>query len=268
MTFYGKSDVGAVRQNNQDSFSIIEMSDSVKLCIVCDGMGGAKSGNVASECAIEAFIKYFRKKMSSKIDGDGNADISNGEAKRILEGGVKAANTAVYKMSKSDSVYEGMGTTLVAGLFTKNCAYIANVGDSRLYMIKGSEMTQITHDHSYVQYLVDSGALTEEEAKNHPYKNRITNAVGIKNDTDADIFMVDIQSDESCWFLLCSDGLSGMLDDEELLEIITAPSECENELTEKTELLINKANEAGGRDNITAILGKYTVSEEIGNGSI
>ena len=168
----------------------------------------------------------------------------------------------MYRLSQSSADYQGMGTTLVAALFCGETAYVINVGDSRLYLISDNTITQITHDHSYVQHLVDNGSITQEDARSHPFRNRITRAIGTKNELETDIFSVELENIEICYLLLCTDGLSGVLMPEDIYEIVSSDididiiTDVETELSDKTERLINAANNAGGPDNITAVLVK------------
>ncbi len=265
--FYGRSDIGKVRAANQDSYIISRICDNAALCVVCDGMGGARSGNVASECAAAVFAEKVRKYAAPLVGSDGIMTLESDDACVILDDAAHDANLAVYKKSQTSSAFRGMGTTLVAALLCSDLAYVINVGDSRLYLISDNTITQITHDHSYVQHLIDSGSLSVEDARNHPYRNRITRAVGISADLEADIYSVDLSGLDSCYLLLCSDGLSGQLLPEDIYEIISSESETSDipdtdaELSEKTARLIEAANDAGGPDNITALLVKYTNSE-------
>ena len=263
MNFFGKSDTGKQRAANQDSFAVRHICKNATLCVVCDGMGGAKSGNIASECAIEAFVAGVIKYAEPKINGDGMLKITSDEACIILDDAAGDANRAVYEKSQSSPDFEGMGTTLVAALLCDDIAYVINIGDSRLYLVSDNAITQITHDHSYVQHLVDSGTLTVEEARNHPFRNRITRAVGIQEELDCDIFSVELGTLDICYLLLCSDGLSGQLMPEDIYAIVSSDLDIDviidtqTELADKTDRLIEAANDAGGPDNITAVLVKY-----------
>lgn len=259
--FYGRSDIGKVRSANQDSYIVGRLCDNAALCVVCDGMGGAKSGNVASECAAVVFAEKVKKYAAQRIAPDGIMELDSDDACVILDDAAHDANSAVYKKSQTSSAFRGMGTTLVAALICDDVAYVINVGDSRLYLISDNTITQITHDHSYVQHLIDSGSLTVEDARTHPYRNRITRAVGVGSDLEADIYSVDLSSLDCCYLLLCSDGLSGQLLPEDIYGIITDEAfegDTEKELAEKTSRLIDAANAQGGPDNITALLVKCT----------
>lgn len=262
MNFYGQSDTGKMRSMNQDCFRIAHLCKNTSLCVVCDGMGGAKSGNVASECAIEVFVKQVTKYVHAKAGKDGILELTGDDACVILDDAARDANREVYRLSQSSADYQGMGTTLVAALFCGETAYVINVGDSRLYLISDNTITQITHDHSYVQHLVDNGSITQEDARSHPFRNRITRAIGTKNELETDIFSVELENIEICYLLLCTDGLSGVLMPEDIYEIVSSDididiiTDVETELSDKTERLINAANNAGGPDNITAVLVK------------
>lgn len=227
-------------------------------------MGGANSGNVASEYASEIFVEKVKKYSASKINSQGIMSLDSDDACVILDNAVHDANSAVYKKSQSAPIYNGMGTTLVAALFCDDIVYVINVGDSRLYLISDNQITQITHDHSYVQHLVDIGSLSQEDARTHPFRNRITRAVGIKNSLETDIYSVDLSSLTLGYLLLCSDGLSGQLLTEDIYSIISSDIDIDvvtdvgGELSDKVDRLIESANAAGGPDNITAVLVKYT----------
>lgn len=263
MNFFGKSDTGKQRAANQDSYAICPICKNATLCVVCDGMGGAKSGNVASECAIEVFTQSVIKYASAKTAEDGILKLTSDEACIILDDAAQDANRAVYEKSQSSPDFEGMGTTLVAALFCDDIAYVINIGDSRLYLVSDNAISQITHDHSYVQHLIDSGTLTVEDARNHPFRNRITRAVGIQDSLDCDIFSVELSTLDVCYLLLCSDGLSGQLMPEDIYAIVSSDLDIDviidtgTELSDKTDRLIEAANDAGGPDNITAVLVKY-----------
>ena len=263
MNFFGKSDVGIMRTANQDCYEIRGVCKNATLAAVCDGMGGAKSGNVASEYALEVFCERVLKYCEAKISAEGILKLSSDEACVILDDAVHDANKAVYKKAQSSPDYYGMGTTLVAALFCDDVAFVVNVGDSRLYLISDNTVSQITHDHSYVQHLIDSGSLSPEDARNHPYRNRITRAVGIKNEIEVDIFSVELAGLDVCYMLLCTDGLSGQVLPEDIYSIISSDldidvvTDVEAELSDKTDRLIKAANDAGGPDNITAVLVKY-----------
>lgn len=250
MTYYGRTDTGIVRSENQDAYGLEKIKlkcngETLLLAVVCDGMGGANAGKLASECALDSFIQY----VSRQIEAFGE-DISRPENipfEKILRDGVKITNKAVFSKAVEKEEYKGMGTTLVAVLCAGNVLYTVNVGDSRMYALSSGELCQITHDHSYVQSLVDNGSISAEEAKHHPEKNVILRAIGVTANIEPDIFIGEELPDA---VLLCSDGLSNMVSDADMCEILS----CGESAEEITDKLICSANNAGGTDNITAIV--------------
>lgn len=256
MIYCGKTNIGKVRATNQDSFAIKQYADDILLAVVCDGMGGVRGGNIASETAIELFMKSFEN--NSVIDLSNCAEIDSTQATAALAHAVFDANEAVYSKAMAQSELSGMGTTLVGALIIKNKLYVANIGDSRLYIDSGKKLIQISEDHSYVQFLIDVGDITPEEAKVHPYRNRITRAIGIQPEIDCDYFTVDLEKYPNYKILLCSDGLCGQVDNLVMHKIINKPltrkETAENKLESTVDRLIEEALESGGPDNITAIL--------------
>ena len=371
MIFYGLSDVGLHRQNNQDSFGYLKIAENAEIFVVCDGMGGANGGNIASEMAARVFTEYlgnalgqfvspdtgmldlpedtdalgplaettefFGIKSGANTDGDAESDNTSdkteaadavgsddaasdaaldgdsdsetahdseesdgdiaaetGDAEtdtsdetdggetgddnvtefspeqplpRVIESlladAVSAANDAVYERASKEKKLRGMGTTVVAALTVDNRLYIASVGDSRIYLFCGGDMVQLTRDHSYVQYLIDMGQITPEEALTNPYRNVITRAVGNEKTVETDTSSMTL-TEVPTYILLCSDGLTGYVDADDIRDIVwgygsdaVGEDDAEEELRVKTEQLINRANEGGGGDNITALLIKY-----------
>ncbi len=243
MIFCGKSDVGKRRANNQDNFNITVLNDGAVLLTVCDGMGGAKGGNVASQIACSVYTEYVQKSYIS----DAQQVIS------LLRSAVAAANTAVYEAAMADEALKGMGTTLVSALVTSDGhLYAINVGDSRLYVLSDGVIQQVTRDHSYVQYLVDMGQITIKEAQNASIRNIIIRSVGNEPETNPDIFTMELEPHS--YLLLCSDGLTNCVTNEVLAQTVSA--ETDNDLDACAERLITLANDGGGIDNITVILGK------------
>lgn len=252
MIYFGKTDIGKKRQGNQDNFGIYPLADNAVLCIVCDGMGGAAGGKEASALALDAFSQSI-KEVCSPHSKDGEIDFSSINIKLMLENAAEAANAKVFSAAKEDKDLDGMGTTLVALLVLDGGkrAFSVNVGDSRMYQIDKTGIKQLTHDHSYVQFLVDMGKLTPEEARNSTNRNIITRAIGTDTKTDADISSIDLSNAESgLSFLLCSDGLTNMVSDTEIESVIKKEKTPEK----KVESLIEKANRNGGQDNITAVI--------------
>ena len=237
----GITDIGQKRKSNQDCFRICA-TKRYTAAVVCDGMGGAKGGSTASRTAAAAFMKSVRSSLSS-LDRERS---TTGDIDRILVNALNLANTAVYEKAGTSDSYEGMGTTLVAALCMEGKAFVVNTGDSRLYAAKDGEIRQVTKDHSFVQFLVDSGVINESEAANHPQKNIILKVVGVSESTECDVFNVP----EFDYLLLCSDGLSNVISKEEMLDVLYDGLDCSTKLN----ILINTANERGGADNITAVI--------------
>lgn len=259
MYFHGKTDIGKLRQTNQDNFLTMRVCDNVTLFVLCDGMGGTNGGNIASGLAIRTFADFIEQSLSCRIDDDDVCDLEGLNLNILLNDATNAANKAVYARARENSELTNMGTTIVAALATDDEIYIANVGDSRMYKIEGKELTQLTHDHSYVQMLVDMGQLTKEEAATNPRKNILTRAVGTEPTVDADVTSIDMPKKGS-YLILCSDGLYNFISEKELIAVIRKKfkdyddDDYDAELTKKTELLIDMANAGGGGDNITIIL--------------
>ena len=240
MQSWGLTDRGCVRKQNQDAFHIEQLDKSSMLCVVCDGMGGAKSGNVASSLAVDVFVQEICRIWSSGMDWD--------RADMLLRSAVKLANFTVYDQAKQFEEFDGMGTTLVAALLRKNQVSIVNVGDSRCYGITRDGIRQLTKDHSLVQMMVDRGELSPETAKNFPGKNLITRAIGTEPTIMCDLYRQEME--KGAFLLLCSDGLSNMLDDQEILfEVVHGVNKkkcCKR--------LLDIAKMRGSPDNVTSIL--------------
>ena len=249
MFFFGKSDIGKRRSTNQDCFNITSLSDGSFLCTVCDGMGGANGGNIASEIASNVYTSYIKEHIEDESENK----------QELIFRAIVEANSAVFKKASSDEVLNGMGTTLVSALIDKNGnATIVNVGDSRMYMLYDDDLDQLTHDHSYVQMLVDMGQITKEEAATNPRRNILTRAVGTEKVIEVDITSMEIPEGD-VYFLLCSDGLYNFVSEDSMKNIMRAPLEgfdddYDAELSQKVKTLIDRANENGGGDNITIIL--------------
>ncbi|MEE0096073.1 MAG: Stp1/IreP family PP2C-type Ser/Thr phosphatase [Oscillospiraceae bacterium] len=243
MEIWGATDRGMVRKQNQDTFRWTKLNDSQFLAVVCDGMGGAKSGDVASKLASEV----FEADISQSVE----PDMDQQSIVKMLVDGVKSANRAVYEQSLVSPDFKGMGTTLVAVFLQGSAAYIINVGDSRCYYLSEGEVSQVTEDHSVVGLMVARGQISEEEARTHPNKNLITRAVGTEPDVECDCFYLGLDQGE--YLLLCSDGLSNMVSRPEMLFEIT---HGENG-TQCCQRLIDIAKNRGAPDNVTVVLMKY-----------
>ena len=239
MTVCGKTDVGLRRHENQDTFAV-EHGEKLLIAVVCDGMGGAEGGQIASSLAVEIFMKEIRALL--------RADMTAGQLRELASFCVAKANTAVYQRALQDPAYQGMGTTLVSAVAGERDAVICNIGDSRAYLIHNGEMTRITHDHSVVQTLVENGDITAEEARTHPNRNLITRALGPDETTLCDAFDVSFAHGDK--ILLCTDGLVVTATDEEICHIVCADKRAE----EKLDDLIALAKAQGAPDNVTAVL--------------
>lgn len=242
----GKTDVGIKRKNNQDSFALFA-KEGYFCAIVCDGMGGAKGGNVASALAVKTFASVIKKAFSSKNPDD----YTENEINSLLKNAVDQANYTVFSKSKTNTDLEGMGTTLVAVIVCLCGTFAVNIGDSRLYKQSENILTQVSTDHSFVQYLIEKGELTPDQAVNHPNKNIILRALGVNERVECDLYRVDNYDR----LLLCTDGLTNHVSDERIAEIISGTyTSKETSYKVRTEKLITEANEGGGLDNITAVL--------------
>lgn len=251
MQFSGKTDVGMQRSVNQDNYAIQEYASGILLAVVCDGMGGVRGGWEASSTATDSFVSSMNAFVESHLTEQHTLECTDSQIHRALRRAAFTSNKAVFLRSEEDESLHGMGTTLVAVFIVGNTLYTANVGDSRMYIIRNQKLEQITHDHSYVQYLVDTGHLTKEEARTALNRNIITRAVGTESSVDADVFVTEIEPDsENVYVLLCSDGLTNHIDGTELLEIVSSAVP----ISAKTEALVARANTNGGSDNITAVL--------------
>ena len=240
MQSWGLTDPGCVRKQNQDAFRIEQLDRGTLLCVVCDGMGGAKSGNVASPLASEVFVEEIRRNWVTGMASD-RIDL-------MLKNAVKLANFTVFDQSAQFEEFAGMGTTLVAALVRENRATLVNVGDSRIYGIDRDGIRLLTKDHSFVQMMVDRGDLTPEEAKTYPGKNLITRAIGTEPMVMCDIYHREVSKGD--YLLLCSDGLSNVMDDQEILfEVAHGVNKqycCQR--------LLAIAKNRGAPDNVTSVL--------------
>ena len=240
MRSWGLTDPGCVRAQNQDAFQIAQLDRNSLLCVVCDGMGGAKSGNIASSLAVDVFVQEVRRfwmanSTPEKID-------------QMLQSAVKLANFTVFDQAQQFEEFDGMGTTLVAVLVRGKKVTVVNVGDSRAYLANEDGIHQITRDHSLVQMMVDRGDLTPEAAKSYPGKNYITQAVGTDSLVVCDLYHMDVAKGD--FLLLCSDGLSNVLDDQEILFEIVHGVKKQN----CCKRLLDIAKTRGAPDNVTSIL--------------
>lgn len=244
MRAYGMTDIGKKRVVNQDNIyvSTTPVGNLPNLFVVADGMGGHKAGDFASRFATDVVIESIQSNKDTHIVS-------------ILTKAVNDANTQVFKKSESAENYKGMGTTLVIATIVDNELITTNVGDSRLYLIEGDSIFQITEDHSLVAEMVRLGQIDKSEAKERPDKNIITRAIGTNDYIQADFFTNKLENND--YVLLCSDGLTNMLDDDEILAVIKSDISLED----KTSNLIDMANQKGGKDNIAVIIIEPLFSE-------
>ena len=237
MLNFAKTSIGKVRKMNQDCYYV---SKDGMINILADGMGGYTGGEIASKIATESAVKYLNEHFNQ------NLDYQKEEILDIIKKTIEYANAEVYKKSREVKDLELMGTTLEICLIYRNRIFIAHIGDSRVYRIRKGIMRKLTKDHSYVQTLVEDGTITKEEAEHHPKKNMLMKALGCEKRIDADVMVKGFLKDDI--ILICSDGLTNMVSEEEIFNVIT------NNIESATKELIEIANEKGGLDNITLII--------------
>lgn len=240
--FYGLTDIGQSRKENQDRIYLPSEEDMLQYFIVADGMGGANGGEVASTAAIEVVKDYIEQNVE-------NIDFEEYTFETLLEQAILAANKFIYHKASNDKQLKGMGTTLIVVILYRNRAYIGHVGDSRVYRIRKNIMRQLTKDHSYVQALVDQGSITREEAMNHPQKNVLLKVVGCERKLEPDILVKGFLKGDI--LLMCTDGLTNMVSTDEIYETIV---KGKGNLKNTCQQLIGMANENGGYDNASVIL--------------
>ena len=236
---YAKSDVGKVRELNEDSFYISDSLDEIQLYILADGMGGYKGGEVASKLAIQSAKNYIKSNFK-EIEKDKDSII------QLVGSSVEYANMIVYEKSKENDELNGMGTTLDVCLIYNNRVFIGHVGDSRVYRIRKEFMRKLTQDHSYVQKLVKDGTITKEEAVHHPQKNMLMKALGCNAFVEPDVMVKGFLKDDI--LIMNSDGLTNLVSQEEIFK------EAKKDIEQAPKELVNLANEKGGYDNITVIV--------------
>ena len=236
-----KTDIGKIREMNQDYVKEHKFDDETSLLIVCDGMGGAAAGNVASEVAANSIYDTFLKRY--------NTSFNDRDLETLMTSAVNGANLDVFDLAENNKEYYGMGTTVVAVFISEGYAYTIHAGDSRAYIIYPDSISRITTDHSIVQQLIESHMITEEEAKTHPKRNVITRALGVAECLETDFNITRLEKDFT--LLSCSDGLTNYVSENDIFEICNkydAPRICEE--------LINLANKNGGGDNISVAVAK------------
>ncbi|QAT51251.1 Stp1/IreP family PP2C-type Ser/Thr phosphatase [Caproiciproducens sp. NJN-50] len=236
MRIFSKSDVGLVRKSNEDACNSGILPDGAAWAVVCDGMGGANGGGVASGIAVD--------RISERILTGYSAEIGEVEIQSLISDAVLNANDAVHARAGADETLSGMGTTVVVAVVSRGVAHIVHAGDSRAYLITPDEIRQLTTDHSMVQEMVDKGDLTAQEAKKHPQKNIITRALGVDPFLQADYCEVPFSAGSR--LLICTDGLTNYLDEEQIFLLAK-----ESDADDLTARLVALAKQAGGSDNIT-----------------
>ncbi|WP_432354923.1 Stp1/IreP family PP2C-type Ser/Thr phosphatase [Sporosarcina sp. A2] len=241
MHFSVRTDIGKKRTFNEDQAAVFVLENGYVLAVIADGMGGHRSGDVASAMAVRLMGEQFNE-LGTTIPQSAETWTA------WLNSIVREVNQLIFEKAQSSSEHEGMGTTLEVAVIAEGNCYIAHVGDSRVYSVKADTITQLTKDHSYVNALLASGEITEEEAEVHPQRNWIMRAVGSEKDIEPEFYHVALNKGD--YLLLCTDGLSNKVDSEKMRELITA----DGSLDKKVNQLIDLANERGGEDNITAVL--------------
>ena len=241
MQFYSISDRGKLRENNEDCCFAKEIK-GYTLLILADGMGGHRGGEIASKKAIDVVISMLEESLSEKM--------IPGQIMLLLSDALESANREIISLTKEDASLSGMGTTCDICLVAKNTVYIAHIGDSRVYKIskKNGLISKLTKDHSLVEYMIETGTITREESVHHPQKNIILQALGTSEEINADVSHIKISSDDV--ILMCSDGLTNMIEENDIANIISSESGPEN----SAKKLVQLANEAGGTDNITVVI--------------
>lgn len=240
MDIFGKTDIGKLREDNQDNFFYSKLNDYLGFAFVCDGMGGVSGGDVASEIAIEVLCDVFSKQLKMDLDSS--------QLYELVKMAFGVANSEILAYSASNEKFFGMGTTVVGLVFLESLVYVFNVGDSRAYLFNECGLRQLTVDHSYVQTLVDDGKITVDEARVHPRKNEITRALGISSKVEFDFRAVEVK--KSDFLMLCSDGLTNSCSEIEIEQILKLKKGVKQSVCG----LIDCANSNGGNDNITVVL--------------
>lgn len=244
------SNIGKVQRHNEDR---ILGDESLRLVVLADGMGGHQAGEVASKLAVETVFAEISTQLHNQPVLNNHINRKRHYTTTLLEQAILKANSVIYKMASQQVHYQGMGTTIVAALFNDDLVSVAHVGDSRLYRLRGNDLKAITKDHSVLQELIDCGFFTQEQARNNPNRHLITRALGINENVNVDVQEYEIQSEDL--YLLCSDGLSDMLDNKDIHHILLEKKH--NSLEEISQSLVDAANERGGADNISVAVTRF-----------
>ncbi len=242
LEYFSATDTGRARNNNEDSVAVDEASH---LVVLADGMGGYNAGEVASGMATSFIKTELGRWLAEASDNASDTDV-----RRAMDICVDNANRAIFNAANSNPQYAGMGTTLVVGVFRDGRLLMGHVGDSRGYRLRGGRLAQITHDHSLLQEQIDSGLITAEQAAFSANKNLVTRAVGVEDTVLLETHLHDVMPGDL--YLLCSDGLSDMLDDESIAQLL----QSSDALPEVAAALVDAANDAGGKDNISVVLAR------------
>ncbi|MCP4409614.1 MAG: Stp1/IreP family PP2C-type Ser/Thr phosphatase [Gammaproteobacteria bacterium] len=248
----GRSDTGRVRTQNEDSLG---EDVQIGLVVLADGMGGYKGGEIASSMAVNTIVDQLRTTIPKMPPGEEDEETNYSRESLAVRESITKANENVYNAAQNQAQYHGMGTTLVMGVFYDNRITVAHIGDSRMYRFRNDQLEQITVDHTLLQELVDRGFYSPEEAKASLNKNLVTRALGIEHSVAIDVQELPIIPGDI--YLLCSDGLNDMVDDDDITSILRL---YEDNLDKKADHLINQANTKGGRDNISVLLARPNTS--------
>jgi protein phosphatase len=247
---YGRTDVGRRRKVNEDSFLV---APDASLYAVCDGMGGHNAGEVASRMAIETLVAFVEKSAVEKeITWPWGLDANLSFDANRVKTAIRLANSRVFQAADNREELTGMGTTVVAAVVTGSVMTIGSAGDSRCYLARGGELKQLTRDDSWVSAALGEGILNSDDVEHHPLRNVITKAVGARDTIDLDVIEHQLQPGDVA--MLCSDGLHGMMNDQEIARLLLPVPES---LEDASARLVDAANEAGGRDNVTVVLLRY-----------
>jgi protein phosphatase len=245
----GLTNVGMKRNHNEDSYYILPEES---LFIVADGMGGHSSGEVASQMAVETVANFFKATSNDdEVTWPFKMDRERDYHENRLVTGIKLANLRIFEAAQREGRYRGMGTTMVSAMYSEGTMVIGHVGDSRVYLMRGGRLSQITEDHSLLNDYIKAKRLTQEEIDNFPHKNVIVRALGMKETVQVDIYKVKPEKGDV--ILMCTDGLSGMVTDPELQDTLKRNESLQTAVEE----MIVRANNAGGNDNITVVLARF-----------
>jgi PPM family protein phosphatase len=246
--FFGDTNVGMKRTHNEDN--LLKVGDE-NLFIVADGMGGHSSGEIASQIAVEAISNFYKAtRQDQEITWPYKMDKNRSYEENRFIMAIKLANLRIHEAAQREARYRGMGTTIAGVNFVNSMVLVANVGDSRVYQIRGGQLSQITEDHSLLNDYIKARKLTPEEIANFPHKNVIVRALGMKDTVLVDMTRHPVQAGDL--YVMCSDGLSGMVTDDQIKQVVTSSPD----LSQAAKTLIDMANKAGGVDNITVIISK------------